>query len=478
MHGEEENKRGLKLPYGVSLFVSEESSCCLDLFDLTETRIEKLTVSSFDITRMNLKNTHIEELVLLDEAALKFFYDSMERSEFYVEKVSFGSKLNPKSETFLKLIKRVHEVENVAPRKIKRITLIRNIFFWFLEEIRSIPKRKIHVEELAVTQNGRGTGPETSTRIVVSKRISIVGNPRVLLFIEFGPELSHFNIDEIQRQCLSPAINIPIISIRLTEKKIVVRGNLHVLQFLKKNITATKVSFFASRGKQALESTEITLFSGEMESIVFGEKGLSVLPSITNDKIDARHMTVMDIVGVSKEEAKKKEFVVRERLYMRNTGIFFMEFLENTVFIPVVEIEVDCCMEHLGGFEETVDIHVGTNTLVENIIDPKIKQKIGEMVIQKETVVKNNFGYQKVVFEEDSKHGEQNETRESEEHPITECHVFREFKEDPQHEEQSEKGESSEQPITEHQAICFKERSQRYPCCYDFSNYLYGNYED
>ncbi|OIR55564.1 MAG: uncharacterized protein A8A55_3690, partial [Amphiamblys sp. WSBS2006] len=26
MHGEEENKRGLKLPYGVSLFVSKESS--------------------------------------------------------------------------------------------------------------------------------------------------------------------------------------------------------------------------------------------------------------------------------------------------------------------------------------------------------------------------------------------------------------------------------------------------------------------
>ncbi|OIR55576.1 MAG: uncharacterized protein A8A55_3678, partial [Amphiamblys sp. WSBS2006] len=78
MHREEGNKWGLKLPYGVSLFVSEENSCCLDLFDLTETRIKKLTVSSFDITRMDLKNTHIEELVLLDEAALKFFYDSME----------------------------------------------------------------------------------------------------------------------------------------------------------------------------------------------------------------------------------------------------------------------------------------------------------------------------------------------------------------------------------------------------------------
>ncbi|OIR55896.1 MAG: uncharacterized protein A8A55_3359, partial [Amphiamblys sp. WSBS2006] len=40
MHREEGNKWGLKLPYGVSLFVSEESSWCLDLFDLTETRIK------------------------------------------------------------------------------------------------------------------------------------------------------------------------------------------------------------------------------------------------------------------------------------------------------------------------------------------------------------------------------------------------------------------------------------------------------
>ncbi|OIR55916.1 MAG: uncharacterized protein A8A55_3336, partial [Amphiamblys sp. WSBS2006] len=51
IHGEG-NKWGLKLPYGTSLFISEENSCCLKLFDLTETRIKKLTVSSFDITRM------------------------------------------------------------------------------------------------------------------------------------------------------------------------------------------------------------------------------------------------------------------------------------------------------------------------------------------------------------------------------------------------------------------------------------------
>ncbi|OIR55663.1 MAG: uncharacterized protein A8A55_3591, partial [Amphiamblys sp. WSBS2006] len=87
IHGEEGNKWGLKLPYGVNLFVSEESSCCLKLFDLTETKIKKLLMSSFDITRIDLKNTHIEELFLVDEAALKFFYDSMERCEFYVEKV-------------------------------------------------------------------------------------------------------------------------------------------------------------------------------------------------------------------------------------------------------------------------------------------------------------------------------------------------------------------------------------------------------
>ncbi|OIR55709.1 MAG: uncharacterized protein A8A55_3545, partial [Amphiamblys sp. WSBS2006] len=49
IHGEEGNKWGLKLPYGVSLFVREENSCCLELFDLTETKIKKLVVSSFDI---------------------------------------------------------------------------------------------------------------------------------------------------------------------------------------------------------------------------------------------------------------------------------------------------------------------------------------------------------------------------------------------------------------------------------------------
>ncbi|OIR55820.1 MAG: uncharacterized protein A8A55_3434, partial [Amphiamblys sp. WSBS2006] len=158
MHGEEGNKWELKLPYGVSLFVSEESSWCLDLFDLTETRIKKLAVSSFDITEMNLKNTHIEELVLVDEAALVFFYDSIENTEFYVEKVSFGNNLNPKRETFLKLIERVHGGETTTPRKIKKFTLSRNCFFGFLEETKRIPQRKIHVEELAVTQNGKDKG--------------------------------------------------------------------------------------------------------------------------------------------------------------------------------------------------------------------------------------------------------------------------------------------------------------------------------
>ncbi|OIR55887.1 MAG: uncharacterized protein A8A55_3367, partial [Amphiamblys sp. WSBS2006] len=192
MYWEEGNNLGLKLPYGVSLFVSEESSCCLDLFDLTEKRIEKLTVSSFDITRMNLKNTHIEELFLLDEAAVEFFYDSIENTEFYVEKVSFGNRLNPKNERFLKLIKLVHERETTAPRKIKKVILNRNSFFDFLEEARRIPQRKIHVEDLGIIQTGKDTGPgtETSTRIVVSKRIGIRGNACVLLFIELGPELN------------------------------------------------------------------------------------------------------------------------------------------------------------------------------------------------------------------------------------------------------------------------------------------------
>ncbi|OIR58407.1 MAG: uncharacterized protein A8A55_0804 [Amphiamblys sp. WSBS2006] len=249
-HGKEGNRWGLKLPYGISLFISEESSCCLKLFDLTDTKIKRLSVSSFDITRMDLKNTYIEELVLVDEAALVFFYNSIGRSGFYVEKVSFGSRLNPKSEKFLKLIERVHEGETTAPRKIKKFALSRNCFFGFLEEARSISQRKIHIEDLVVTQRGKDVGPETETRIVVSKKIDIKGSACVLLFIEFGPELSHFNIDEIQRQCRSPIITIPRISMGLAENKIIVRENLNALQFLKKNITATEVDFFAQPGKK------------------------------------------------------------------------------------------------------------------------------------------------------------------------------------------------------------------------------------
>ncbi|OIR55950.1 MAG: uncharacterized protein A8A55_3304, partial [Amphiamblys sp. WSBS2006] len=296
IYGEEGNNWGLKLPYGVNLFINKENSC-MELFDLTETRIKRLTVSSFDITKMDLKNTIIEELFLVDEKALEFFYNSIERPGLCVEKVSFGSKLNPKSEKFLKLIARVQEGDTAAPRKIERLVLNKSSFFGFLEEPRRISQRKIHVEDLVVTQTGKdkGLGIGTSTRIIVGKRISIVGNARVLLFIEFGPELSHLNIDEIQRQCLSTVIYIPRINIRLTENEIILRGNIHVLQFLKKNIAATDVGFFAKNKTNIFNSTKITLVSGEMESIVFWEKGLSVLLSITNEKINVRHMAVIDI---------------------------------------------------------------------------------------------------------------------------------------------------------------------------------------
>ncbi|OIR56367.1 MAG: uncharacterized protein A8A55_2884, partial [Amphiamblys sp. WSBS2006] len=200
IYGKEEYKRGLKLPYGVSLFVNKESSYNLELFDLTETRIKRLTVSSFDITKMKFKNTTIEELVLVDGAGLVFFSfsiemflisPSMERFEFCVEKVSFGNRLNPKNETFLRLIERVQEGETAAPGKIKKLELSRNGFFWFLQKTRKIAKRQIHVEEFAVTQDGEYNGRETSTKIVVSKKISIRGSARVLLFLEFGPELNH-----------------------------------------------------------------------------------------------------------------------------------------------------------------------------------------------------------------------------------------------------------------------------------------------
>ncbi|OIR55599.1 MAG: uncharacterized protein A8A55_3655, partial [Amphiamblys sp. WSBS2006] len=100
-------------------------------------------------------------------------------------------------------------------------------------------------------------------------------------------------------------------------------------------------------------------------------KGVSVLSSITNKKIDARHMAVMDTIDrVSdreKEKIRKKEFVIRERLHMRNTGIFFLECLGNTVFIPAIEIEVDCWEGSWYGFGKTTGIHVETNALVKNI---------------------------------------------------------------------------------------------------------------
>ncbi|OIR57126.1 MAG: uncharacterized protein A8A55_2115, partial [Amphiamblys sp. WSBS2006] len=396
---EEEDKSYLKIPYGINLFVTEENSCYLKLFDLTDTRIKKVHMSSFDIAKMNLKNTTIEELFLFDEAAVDFFYNSMGRSELCVEKVSFGNKLNPKSENILELIRRVHEGETTAPRKIKTLVFGKGSFFDFIKEASEIPKGKIHVDDLLVTQKGRESGPkiETSTRIVVSKKISIKGNARVLLFIELAPEISHFDICEIQRLCRSPRIDIQKINIQLTNNKIVIKENMHALQFLKKNITAIEMGFFATSRKNALKNTKLTLAAGEMESIWFRSKGLSVLLSLTNKKINTGYMTVMDTVNClsneEKEEIRGKEFVIREKLYMRNTGILFMEFLGRTVFIPVIEVEIDCCTEDWGGFKKTIGVNVETNALLEKI-SPGIKgarvmkQNIGEMITQKEPVVK------------------------------------------------------------------------------------------
>ncbi|OIR58409.1 MAG: uncharacterized protein A8A55_0806 [Amphiamblys sp. WSBS2006] len=253
IHGEEGNKWVLKLPYGVSLFISEENSYSLELFDLTETRIKRLAVSSFDITKMNLKNTHIEELVLVDEVALVFFYDSIGRSGFHVEKVSFVNRLNPKSETFLKLIERVHGGETAAPRKIQRFVLNKNIFFWFLEEARSIPQRKIHVEDLIVAQPGKYTGPETETRIVVSKRINITGSACVLRFIEFGPELSYFNIDEIQRQCRSPEIKTTRINMVLTKKQNSSEGKLLCIGVLQEEHNSNRGEFLYKKQNKYIQ---------------------------------------------------------------------------------------------------------------------------------------------------------------------------------------------------------------------------------
>ncbi|OIR55967.1 MAG: uncharacterized protein A8A55_3286, partial [Amphiamblys sp. WSBS2006] len=204
-----------------------------------------MIVSSFDIAKMNLKNTTIEELFLTDEAAIEFLYSSAGRSEPCVEKFSFGGKSTPNSESFLNLFERVQGGESVAVRKIKRVIFGKSSFFDFLEEANRTGQKEIHLEELIVAQNGRESGPETgtstSTKIVVSKSINIRGNPCVLRFIELGPEISHIDIASIQRQCRSPGIDIQRINIVLEENKIIIRGNQYGLRFLKKNITATDV---------------------------------------------------------------------------------------------------------------------------------------------------------------------------------------------------------------------------------------------
>ncbi|OIR56088.1 MAG: uncharacterized protein A8A55_3166, partial [Amphiamblys sp. WSBS2006] len=325
---------------------------------------------------------------------------------------------------------------------------------------------------------------ETSTRIVVSKRINIKGNTRVLLFIELGPEISHLNIGEIQRQCRSPRIDMLRISIQLTKSKINIGESLYALQFLKKNITATEVCFFAKKGKEAVKNTKITFAAEELESIFFGNQGLSVLLSITNRKINTGYMAVMDtakcLSNEEKEAIRKKEFVIREKLYMKNTGILFLELFGNTAFIPVMEVEIDCSQEHWGRFEETIGVHIETNALLEKISPGikdagEIKQKIGEMITQKEPVVKVFSRYQKLLFEEDIEHEEQRELRESEEKPIAECQWREEFKEDIGHEEQTEQGETKEKPITKSK---WCEEIGMDACRYWFSRYLTEYYED
>ncbi|OIR56977.1 MAG: uncharacterized protein A8A55_2272 [Amphiamblys sp. WSBS2006] len=150
--------------------------------------------------------------------------------------------------------------------------------------------------------------------------------------------------------------------------------------------------------------------------------------SITNKNINVRHMAVMDTASClseqEKEEIRKKVFVIREKLYMKDTGIFFMELLGKTVFIPVIEIEIDRCTANLGGFEKTIGIHVETNALLENISPGikdagEIKQKIRGMITQKEPVVKAFSKYQKLVFEDNIEHEEQHEQGKSREQPTT-----------------------------------------------------------
>ncbi|OIR56104.1 MAG: uncharacterized protein A8A55_3148, partial [Amphiamblys sp. WSBS2006] len=184
-----------------------------------------------------------------------------------------------------------------------------------------------------------------------------------------------------------------------------------------------------NKGKETVKTTKITFAAEELESIFFRSKGLSVLSNITGEEINVGHMEVMDtakcLSDQEKEAIRKKVFVIRERLHMRNTGILFMEFLGNTVFIPVIEIEVDFYTEDWGRFGKTTGVHIETNALLGKISPVikdagEIKQNIGEMITQKEPVVKVFSRYKKLLFKEDIEYEEHLEQRESKEKPIKE----------------------------------------------------------
>ncbi|OIR56125.1 MAG: uncharacterized protein A8A55_3129, partial [Amphiamblys sp. WSBS2006] len=351
-HPEEENKWGLELPYGVNLFVNEESSCYLELFDLTNTRIKKLCVSSFDIAEVNLKNTHIEELFLVDEAAMEFFYNSMEKTTLKVDQFSFGFESYREDKTISRTLRWIYEQKKPTPRKIKCLSLKKDNLFGLLEEAKRINQREIHVEELSIknykrlTEAQKKVAAQPETKIFVNKRLELRGNVFVLLYIELSPELKHLKIDgmkENKRRYFNDDDTYMV----LTKSKTIIKNFWYPINTLKRNITATELVFFSYNfsGRR----TGITL-AKEMESICL-EGSMVFLSHIANDKIDVRRMEIADILGrpsypEEDEEMmlKRKEFVIRERLYMRNAGIFFMLFLAKATFIPTIEIEMSSRM--------------------------------------------------------------------------------------------------------------------------------------
>ncbi|OIR58455.1 MAG: uncharacterized protein A8A55_0769 [Amphiamblys sp. WSBS2006] len=424
----------LRIPYGVCLLFSEKSSGCLmKTFCLENTRIKRITAAAFDITKTSfrLQRTRIEELFLSDIVAIRFFYESIEKTqELDIEKLSFGGffcqkdrnasdidrLLQQKDKNILKIIgwgcKR--NPKKTSP-KIKKLLLEKTNFFCFLEEAAKTGEREIHVEELSVAQRGEASAPETDTKIFVSKKLKIEGNIRVLLSIVLGPELNHLDFREVQRQCGWSRTKTPEINISLTKNKIFINETLYACKLLAKDITAATVGVFAGNGEDTLAGKRIKLGAEGLECICLRKGGLHFLLSIENEEIRARNMEVVNTKRTlfsekEQEEVKKKKFVIGQRLYMRNSGVLFLLFLGEKNYIPEIEIEFDSylqdwrCLRKGLGKRSLGENYVETNFFLMVYAGPNmggIENLIEKIIRQKRIVLGTVSGHPTLVFDQE-----------------------------------------------------------------------------